>query len=255
MLKGLLQWLQSFLFPQKCLSCSTFISDANSLCIDCWKGLEFCTNQACDKCGIALPVDHYIDQKNIKLCDHCVLFVNDLGVDRVITACFYNDIAHNIITAFKYGDQTHTANFIAKTIITRLHQFKTTHSQDNILQRVIICPVPLHKSRLRWRKFNQSAMIAKLVARHFGDTQYIPDLLIRTRKTISQAGLNKTQRNTNLLAAFDVNPKYLTIVNNQSIILVDDIITTGSTIKHCSTALQRGNINNITAIAFARTLT
>lgn len=112
----------------------------------------------------------------------------------------------------------------------------------------IIVPVPLHKKRQNWRGFNQSALLAKLLAIKIG-IKY-EDCLIRTKHTKAQMSLKSEDRHTNIRNAFILNPKYS--VKDKKILLIDDVWTTGSTLKECTSLLKRNGGKTVWGLTIAR---
>jgi len=100
-----------------------------------------------------------------------------------------------------------------------------------------IIPVPLHKSRVRDRTYNQSEYICKGI-NEILNIEILENCLERTRFTETQTHLNKQQRKQNMLGAFKINKKYLNIIRDKNIILTDDVITTGATILECASILK-----------------
>lgn len=112
----------------------------------------------------------------------------------------------------------------------------------------VIVPVPLHPSRLRRRGFNQSQLIANHVSRDLGVP--IEPLLVRTRATVSQVDLNATERYENTRSAFMLARSIA--LNGRSVLLVDDVITTGSTLAACATVLRGAGATTVDAATIAR---
>jgi ComF family protein len=115
-------------------------------------------------------------------------------------------------------------------------------------------PVPLHRSRLWWRRFNQAMALAAAVTRASG-VPCDPFLLTRVKRTQSQVGLTKTQRGENLQGAFRVPADAKPRVQGKRILLVDDVVTTGATANACSRALLRGGAETVDVLSFARVVT
>jgi ComF family protein len=114
----------------------------------------------------------------------------------------------------------------------------------------IIIPVPLHPKRLRWRGFNQAEIIAKTLGEHF-KVELAPAMLYRTSLAKPQADiLNRYERIKNIVGAFAVRDAEH--VKNRSIILIDDVSTTGATLDACATALKSAGAKEVTAMVFAR---
>ena len=115
----------------------------------------------------------------------------------------------------------------------------------------LIIPVPLYRSRLWWRRFNQSAMLAQSVGR-LASVPVDCFVLARVRRTSSQVGLSAEQRRRNVAGAFKVPPARAGRVKGKSIVLLDDVITTGATAEACARALKRVGAAKIDVLALAR---
>jgi len=115
----------------------------------------------------------------------------------------------------------------------------------------LIVPVPLYPSRLWWRRFNQSAMLALAVGRLTG----VPvdcSVLKRVRRTASQVGLSAEQRRRNVRGAFRVDKAHAARVRGKKLVVVDDVITTGATAEACARALKRAKAARVDILALAR---
>jgi ComF family protein len=119
------------------------------------------------------------------------------------------------------------------------------------LQHDIAIPVPLHRQRLRWRGFNQSALIARRLASDRG-ILYAASVLQRRRSTPPQVGLSEAERRTNISGAFSVrDPESL---RGRSVLLVDDVYTTGATANECARTLKRAGARRVDVLVLARAL-
>ncbi|HAV77516.1 MAG TPA: hypothetical protein DCX53_09220 [Anaerolineae bacterium] len=114
----------------------------------------------------------------------------------------------------------------------------------------MLVPVPLGKSRLKERGYNQVGLVARPLAYEVG-LQYSPQALWKTRDTRSQVGLSISQRKENVINAYQASPA---VVNRKSILLMDDVATTGSTIQSCATALISAGARDVYSITIARAL-
>jgi ComF family protein len=115
----------------------------------------------------------------------------------------------------------------------------------------IVVPVPLHRRRLWWRRFNQSAALAKALAR-LGKKPFAPAILTRIRATAQQVGLSAEERDRNVRGAFRVSPPEKIAVAGRRVLLVDDVYTTGATAKAATRALLRAGAAAVDVLVFAR---
>ena len=147
-----------------------------------------------------------------------------------------------MILTFKYAD-THNARKL-------FGRWLSSAGSELISGCDVIAPVPMHPRRLLTRRFNQSAILARQIAL-INSRQYDPMLLSRTRATASQVGLTSDQRRRNLAGAFSVSPRQRARIEGRKILLVDDVITTGTTLNACARALRRAGAARIDALALA----
>jgi len=117
------------------------------------------------------------------------------------------------------------------------------------LDRII--PVPLHPKRLRWRGFNQALILAREVGRLWR-LPVDPFILRRSRETPPQTELSEEERTKNVRGAFAVDPRKS--VEGESLLLVDDVYTSGATVNECSRALQRAGAKEVHVLTLARTV-
>ena len=115
----------------------------------------------------------------------------------------------------------------------------------------IVVPVPLHRWRLWRRRYNQSALLAQALA-NISDGVYRPDVLVRTRATPSQAGRNAKERRRNVRRAFKVAPQAESELADRHVVLVDDVMTTGATVRECARVLKRSGAGQVSVLVVAR---
>jgi len=113
--------------------------------------------------------------------------------------------------------------------------------------------VPLHKKRLKKRKFNQVALIGKAMFKK-SSSKFFLDILLRTKNNISQVKLGKTQRERNLKNIFMLNEKYRDLVKGKNILLLDDVMTTGATLEHCAKVLKKSGVEKVFVLTVAKTV-
>ena len=111
-----------------------------------------------------------------------------------------------------------------------------------------IIPIPLYKDRLRQREFNQSALLAKYTAKKTG-TSLLVNCLVKVNDTQPQVGLSSKERRQNVKNAFGVEQQEL--IKGKNILLMDDVITTGATVRECSRVLKKAGAKDIYVLALA----
>lgn len=152
-----------------------------------------------------------------------------------------------LIYQIKYGGMKGLGKYLGQ--ITG-KEFKELAEKERINDFDLIIPVPLHKTKLRERGYNQSDLICEGINKHLNLT-FIPDLVKRVRHTSSQTKLTRDQRIYNMKDAFEINMKYENIIPGKRIIIADDVVTTGSTMNEVIKVLRTGNCSEILAITLA----
>lgn len=231
--------LLNLIFPPQCLSCDSIVPTHGTLCAECWGGIHFITSPMCARCG--LPFDYDIGDG--ALCGECLRAPSSYS--RARAAMRYDDHSRPLVTRFKYADQTLLAPIYGKWLLSA--------GRELISATDVIIPVPLYYWRFVGRRYNQSALLAQAIARHCA-LPVIPDGLLRKRATLPQAGLTRAQRADNVKGAFAANPKRAGQWRGKSILLVDDVMTTGATIEQCSKALLKGGAASVNVLTLARTV-
>lgn len=232
-LVSILQQILNLIYPSNCINCNTSLKFyENYVCDLCLNKIEF-IEKSCIICGKPL------NASEIK-CGECLV---DLPIfKKAISIANYNGIIKNIIIAFKYKKREGISKIIEKIIFQYLE--KNYFFNKNI---DLIIPVPLHKSRLKQRGFNQSEILAKIIKKKYSFK--IEKSLIRIKKTRPQVELNIKERKDNIKNAFIL--KIPEKIKDKNILLIDDVYTTGSTIKECSKVLQKAKAKTIYVLTFA----
>lgn len=180
---------------------------------------------------------HYCGQKKHKnkICDSEGIFFN-----RIHSWGSYSGPLKSIIRKLKYNRGLGLVNYFLSDIVDFIHVwFKEIDT---------IIPLPLGKMREHQRGYNQTAVFAKPVAEILR-IEYLPDLVERTRETISQVGLTVVERKENILDAFHADRSK---VSGKRFLIMDDITTTGSTINECSKALKLAGAANVSCFTLAK---
>ena len=230
-----------FIYPSTCAGCSTPLDSERSgpFCSACMENIDLVSQPYCPVCGIPYSSENTTGH----LCGDCLGGVHLF--DRARATGFYRGPLREIIHRFKYGGQTFLARPLAKILAASGKELTRLHNID------LIVPVPLHFKRLRQRGFNQ----ATLLARHLGSALKISvdyASLKRSRWTEPQTGLTRRQRAVNLKNAFDlIRPEK---IEAKSILLVDDVFTTGETVNQCARVLKKGGAVEVVVLTVARTV-
>jgi ComF family protein len=152
---------------------------------------------------------------------------------------FYDGSVLAAIHHLKYQRQLIYARFLGQLLAV-------SRAADLVAAADLVVPVPLHPRRLRWRGFNQ----AILLAQNFPDVPLGREILIRRRPTLPQVKLSPQERQTNVKGAFVVPDP--AAIKDKSLLLIDDVYTTGATVKECARALRRAGVGNVEVLTVAR---
>ena len=224
------------LFPPRAWDGSPAPS-AGGLAAEAWAKITFIDGPVCDGCGTPFDYDRGAGVR----CAACM--ARAPAFDRARAACLYDDISREPILKLKHADRTDLAPLLARWL--------SRSAQALIADAQVIIPVPLHRTRLLGRRYNQAAELARPLARLTG-LRYRPDALVRLRPTASQGGKSGAARRRNVAAAFAVPPGRAAQVAGLRVLLVDDVMTTGATAEGCARALKAAGAACIDVAVVAR---
>ncbi len=237
---GLKKFALDLLFPRRCLGCLEFLVDDSPkyLCRPCWRSVSFQTGFACAFCLAPVAAG--------KICPFCI---KDHHLDRLlVTAGYESKLVERVLKVLKYRFVKDAADDIADLMAKYLKPKIETLNLEP--EAVVITAVPLHRRRLNWRGFNQSEIIARKIARHFGWPASF-EILRRNRRRRAQADIkDKDSRIKNVSGIF-VCPEPRA-VSGKRVLLLDDIATTGSTLNDCARALKAAGASEVIGFVFAR---
>ena len=227
----------NYLLPLRCQLCEELADTV--LCSQCAHDFVLTNAHRCRQCGIQL-----FDSKHEQKCGECLK--NPPSFDYTIVGTDYVPPVDELVQRLKFGHQLSIALLMAITI---RESIITKHNRPLPL---LITPVPLGRQRLIERGFNQSWEIA----RHLSVLLGVPGqarLLSRIRETQAQSLIPLAQRYANTRSAFVTNPSFTGQIRDQHVGIVDDVMTTGTTLNEIAKTLKRQGATTITNFVFART--
>lgn len=237
-LRAGMQSALQLLFPPQCISCGDPTASDFGLCGECWRQTPFISGLVCDRCGTPLPGE---DEGRAEYCDDCLALARPW--ERGRSALLYRDNGRKLVLALKHGDRLD----LARPAGAWLHRAARPLLRDGML----VAPVPLHWTRLVRRRFNQSALLSKALARVAG-LDHCPDLLLRARRTPSQDGRDRDGRFANLAGAIRMHPRRRDRAVGRDLLLVDDVMTSGATLAAAAEACLAAGAASVSVVTLAR---
>jgi competence protein ComFC len=229
--------IASLVYPATCTICSASVGLREYLCVDCDAKLSRIVPPLCAKCSE--PFDGAITNTfSCANCSHRVLYF-----DAAVSAYRSRGIARHVILNFKYGRQVHLCHLVAGWLMAALDDSRL---RERTFDAII--PVPLDPARQRERGFNQAALLAERLAPRLG-LPVIP-MLQRVRFTTTQTAFDRAERIQNLRHAFRLRGNG--DVRKLRVLLIDDVLTTGSTLSECARVLKENGAQSVYAATAAR---
>lgn len=227
------------LYPPRCEACGRLRREP--ICGECLAQIERIEPPVCEVCGVAFDPR----ARGAPKCEECRGRRKPFRIVR--TAAHYTGPLADAIRRFKYDGQI----VLAKPLSAIMSEALANGAEGLAPATLdVICPVPLHASRLRERGFNQSALLAEHVSQAIGKS--VRPLLERTRPTAPQVDLPAPSRAANVRGAFAA---VLTeVIAGQRVLLIDDLYTTGATLTECARALNRAGAAEVRVLTLARPL-
>lgn len=227
--------LVDFILPPLCPATGEMVDLLGMVDSKFWQSLNFIHAPNCQKCG--MPFAFEADNMT---CGDCL--ENPPLFHQNRSALAYDDASRSIILRFKHGDQTHAV----KAFIPWLRQAGTA-----ILNKAdMMIPVPLHRTRLIKRRYNQADLIGRELAHYYPQIAYHPDALHRIKATESQGFKKAKDRKKNVFRAFQTNPDYH--FEDKNIVIVDDVYTTGATLNECAKMLYRAGAKEVNCLTLSK---
>ena len=227
----------SLLYPSVCAICGGNVRAGDYLCNQCEAKVARIVAPFCQKCSE--PFEGSITSEFT--CANCAH--RTIHFDAAVSAYRGRGMVREIIHEFKYGRQIHLRRLVARWLHAALDDERLRGRRFDV-----VVPVPLHATRLRERGFNQASLLAALLSAHTS----IPSkpLLDRIRYTTTQTALDRSERMENLHNAFRLRKN--ADVRGLRVLLIDDVLTTGSTLSECARVLKRAGALSVHAATAAR---
>jgi competence protein ComFC len=232
-----LRALASLFYPATCAVCEAPIERDQYLCPACQKKVQRIVPPFCAKCSEPFPgaIDGSFTCAN---CAH-----RRLKFDTAVSVYRSRGVVRFVILQLKYHRQLHLRHLIGEWLVAAMDDSRLSSREFDC-----VIPVPLHPARLRERGFNQADILARILSAKVNLP--VVSALERTRYTTTQTALDRSERMENLRGAFRLRKKMN--VRNSRVLLVDDILTTGSTLSECANVLRRGRVRSVHAVTAAR---
>lgn len=213
-------------YPKRCAGCGR---RGSWLCADCEARFVPFLPPWCARCGVPTALSRC----------QCERLPEALSAVRSVGP--FEGWLRNAIVQCKYQGEWARAEPLALVM---------KDAVSDIMPCDALVPVPLHAARFRLRGFNQSQLLARHLAKHTGGA--VKEPLVRMRKTMAQAELSAEERQSNVVGAFELAPRAK--VDGMSLVLIDDVMTTGSTLAACAEVLLQAGATSVCAATVAREL-
>lgn len=226
-------------YPPRCLCCGGMVESDFGLCTECWRDTAFIGGLVCDLCGVPLPGT--ADQADVVHCDDCMSIARPWARGR--SALLYRDAARRMVLALKHGDR--------HDIVQPATGWMIQAAQPILLPDLLFAPVPLHWTRLLRRRYNQAALLSTAISARLGQS-HCPDLLTRHRRTAPLDKTSREDRFATLASAISITKSRQQIMVGRTVVLVDDVMTSGATLAACSEACLAAGAAQVFVLTLAR---
>lgn len=227
------------LFPPVCAGCRRHVSQPGVLCGECWPKLRMLERPWCPVMGT--PFVHDMGDGFLS----AEAIADPPPFERARAAVVYSGVARQMVQGLKYQDRTDLAPWMGRWMMRA--------GRELVEEAEVIVPVPLHWRRFFKRQFNQSAELGRALSQ-LSTVPFRPSALRRVKLTRQQVGLERREREENVRAAFRVPPEMEIEIAGRRVLLVDDVYTTGATVRSAARALRKGGAAAVDVLTFARVL-
>lgn len=234
---ALFRSIVNFALPPRCPSCGVITTADQSFCFACWQKMELLGFPCCESCALPFPYE----QPQGNCCGGCL--ANPPAHDRARAVVAYGEVARQVALKLKYGRKIGLARLIASLM--------ERHIPEQGRENMVLVPVPLHRWRLWSRGFNQSALIAKALSRSLGINAEL-EILKRVKYTPPLKSMNPRQRIKVVQGAFAIDMAHRSRIAGRTVILIDDVYTSGATANGCAKVLKRAGASSVQLLCWAR---
>jgi ComF family protein len=224
--------------PHICPSCEQVVAARGLFCASCFGRVTQISKPFCHCCGV--PFESH-EQTLRGLCEDCTLDPPEFT--RARAAFLYDRHSRDLVLGLKHSDRTDLARTLAP--------FLARAGRELLAESDLLVPVPLHRGRLIARRYNQSGLLAQALGRVVGKPVLL-DGLIRLRATKSLGHMGRDERAAELAGAFAANPARAAAIAGARVLLIDDVMTTGATVRGCAAALRAVGAMRVDVLAVAR---
>lgn len=238
-LRTLFESLVNIVYPLNCVICKAKLAPDESipLCFECFSKIGHITPPFCIKCGGLLGAD--LVPYNI--CLKCKN--NNYYFDQAWASTVYEGVIRECIHLLKYSHRLSIVNLFGKIMINFADKYMTMERFDYII------PIPLHRTKLREREFNQAELLALPIANKF-NKRLLKDMISRIKYTTPQSELADSQRQENVRGIFRITRSES--LKHKNILIIDDVFTTGSTVNECASLLKASGASIVEVFTLAR---
>lgn len=233
-----LQTALAAIYPPRCLGCGVTVGSEFGLCGPCWRDTPFIAGAICDSCSVPLPGPG----EDGLTCDACMAGPPPWRWAR--SALIYDGTGRKLILALKHGDRQEIAQPAGRWMVHAM-------GDRTLAAETLVAPVPLHWTRTIKRRYNQSALLARSVARQLG-LSWCPNLLQRVRRTVSLDGLGREERFALLQGSMRIHPRHAASLAGRPVLLVDDVLTSGATLLTAARCCRDAGSGEIAVATLAR---
>ena len=240
MLRRFIRGLTDIAYPKICLACKNKLdakSNGDYICKPCRLKIKRNMPPFCLACGRHLEKKN----RNKSICPGCLKKV--FNFDRAFSPCLYEGVIKELIHEFKYKSKNHLGKPLSGIMTDFIKEYDLPISYLDL-----IIPMPLHKTRLREREFNQAEILSRHIASEF-NKELASGALIRHRLTKTQTELPLDQRYLNVKDSFSVANNF--DLRNKNVLLVDDVLTTGATSSEAAYAIKNAGANIVFVLTLA----